>query len=45
MVRDGYKNGRNDRGVINAAIGFEDDGLVVGAIGLPTNAFPLGNVN
>jgi hypothetical protein len=42
MVRDGYKNDRNDREAIIAAIGFEDDGLIVSAIGLPTDAFPFG---
>jgi hypothetical protein len=42
MVRDGYKNDRNDREVIDAAIGFQDGGLVVGVISLPTDAFPLG---
>jgi hypothetical protein len=42
MVRDGYKNDRNDREEIIAAIGFQDDELVVGAIGLPTDAFPFG---
>jgi hypothetical protein len=42
MVRDGYKNDRNDREGIIAAIGFQDDKLAVSAISLPTDTFPFG---